>query len=176
MNSTLVRVLKKIADEYWVLSTPTGPILVTPLFISLHFDYLPSDVLSFSGYDFFQFIKNTLGEPESQLLCKIAVKTTSSFLLLDDPLDIFNQDIDDQELDRLKEELCFRMKNDKFLIKPGVLSGFHSLKEALKNKLHEETIHQKNKNRRSSNCLSTFLLSPLSSCQLQQYRISARHL
>ena len=34
MNSTLVRILKKIADEYWVLSTPTGQILVTPLTIS----------------------------------------------------------------------------------------------------------------------------------------------
>jgi hypothetical protein len=101
-------------------------------------------VLSFTGYDFFQFIKNTLGEPESQLLCKIAVRTTSSFLLLDDPLDIFNQDIDDQELDRLKEELCFKMKNDKFLIKPGVLAGFHSFKQALKNKLNEETKHHNN--------------------------------
>ena len=35
MNSTLVRVLKKIADEYWVLSTPTGQILVTPLLRSI---------------------------------------------------------------------------------------------------------------------------------------------
>ena len=48
------------------------------------------------------------------------------------------------------------MKNDKFLIKPGVLSGFHSLKEALKNKLNEET-KQQQQLPVSSSSVSSFL-------------------
>ncbi|CAF2711056.1 unnamed protein product [Rotaria sp. Silwood2] len=91
---------------------------------SYQFNYLPSNILTLSGYAFFQFIKNTLGEPEANLLSKISVKTKSSFLLIENPLDIFNEDIEDEELDKLKEQLCFKMKNDKLLIKPGVLSGW----------------------------------------------------
>lgn len=109
--------------------------------ISYHFDDLPSNVLSLSGYDFFQFIRSILGEPESKLLNKLSVKTTFSLLNIEDPLDIFNQDIDDEELDTLKEQLCFKMKNDKLLIKPGVRSGFFSLREALKEKLNQQVKH-----------------------------------
>jgi hypothetical protein len=112
---------------------------------SFRFDQLPSNVLSLSGYEFFQFIKNTLGEPEAHLLSKISVKTASSLLLVGDPLEIFNQDIDDDELDRLKEQLCFKTKNDRFLIKPGVLSGFQFLKDALKNKVDAQMKQPKKK-------------------------------
>jgi hypothetical protein len=102
--------------------------------ISYNFDYLPDSVLTLSGYDFNQFMKNTLGEPEAALLNKISVQTTSSFLITEDPLDIFNYDIDDEELEQLKEKLSFKLKNKKVLIKPGVISGFRSLREALKKK------------------------------------------
>ncbi|CAF4653297.1 unnamed protein product [Rotaria sp. Silwood2] len=115
---------------------------------SYQFDCLPSNILTLSGYDFFQFIKNTLGEPEVNLLSKISVKTTSSFLLIENPLDIFNEDIEDEELDKLKEQLCFKIKNDKLLIKPGVLSGFLSLKQALKDKLNLQLKHQNKKKKK----------------------------
>ena len=111
------------------------------MLISYHVDHLPPNVLMLSGYDLFQFIRTTLGEPEAKFLNKILVKTVSSFILIENPLDVFNQDIDDEELDTLKEQLCFKMKNDKFLIKPGVLSGFVSLKEALKEKLNQQPKH-----------------------------------
>ena len=65
---------------------------------SYHFDHLPSNVLTLSGYDIFQFIRTTLGESEANFLNKILVKTTSSFILIENLLDIFNQDIDDEEL------------------------------------------------------------------------------
>lgn len=125
---------------------------------SFQFDYLPSNVLSLSGYDFFEFIRNTLGEPEANLLCKISVKTTYSFLLIENPLDIFNEDVEDEELDKLKDQLCFKMKNEKYMIKPGVLAGFVSLKQALKDKLNQQ---QKSKNKRKkqqsdSNAPTTF--------------------
>ncbi|CAF3522955.1 unnamed protein product [Rotaria socialis] len=127
--------------------------------LSFQFDYLPSNVLTLSGYDFFQFIRNTLGEPEANLLCKISVRTTSSFLLIENPLDIFNEDIEDEELDKLKDQLCFKMKNDKLLIKPGVLAGFLSLRQALKDKLNEQ---QTSKNKRKKQ-LSTSNASSISS-------------
>ncbi|CAF3387997.1 unnamed protein product [Rotaria sp. Silwood1] len=119
--------------------------------ISYHFDHLSPNVLTLSGYDFFQFIRTTLGEPEANFLNKISVKTTSSFILIENSLDIFNQDIDDEELDTLKEQLCFKMKNDKFLIKPGVLSGFVSLKEALKEKLNQQIKPATKKKQQQSN-------------------------
>jgi hypothetical protein len=55
-------------------------------------------------------------------------------LVIEDPLDVFNYNIEDDELELLKDQLCFRLKNDKFMIKPGVVSGFRSLKEALRKK------------------------------------------
>jgi hypothetical protein len=59
-------------------------------------------------------------------------------LLLDDSLDIFNKDIDGEELDSIKGQLYFKLENEKFLIKPAVFSGFHSSKGALKSKLDEQ--------------------------------------
>jgi hypothetical protein len=59
-------------------------------------------------------------------------------LLLDDSLDIFNKYINDEEADFSKGQLCFKLQNEKFLIKPGFLSGFHSLKDALKSKWDEQ--------------------------------------
>ncbi|CAF1304645.1 unnamed protein product [Rotaria magnacalcarata] len=129
--------------------------------ISYHLDQLPSNVLSLSGYDFFQFIRTTLGEPEAKLLNKISVKTTSSLLLIEDPLDIFNQDIDDEELDTLKEQLCFKMKNDKFLIKPGVTYGFVSLKQALKENLNQQLKHSTKRKQQKQN-VNTSSISSLS--------------
>ena len=108
-------------------------------------NHLPTDVLTLSGYDFFQFIKSTLGELKANLLKKISVRATSSLLIIEDPLDVFNYNIEDDELDLLKDQLCFKLKNDKFMIKPGVVSGFRSLKEALKRKVNEETKQPKRK-------------------------------
>ncbi|CAF1305606.1 unnamed protein product [Rotaria sordida] len=87
---------------------------------SFSFDYLPADVLSLSGYDFFLLIKTVLGEPEANLLNKISIKSTTSLIQTEDPLDIFNYDIDDEELEKLKEELSFKLKNKKFVLKPGI--------------------------------------------------------
>ncbi len=98
-------------------------------------DYLPESALTLSGYDFNQFIRNTLGEPEADLLNKISIQTTSSFLMTEDPLDIFNCDIEDKELEQLKGKFSFKLKNKKVLIKSGMISGFCSLREALKKKL-----------------------------------------
>ena len=75
---------------------------------SFTYNHLPSDVLTLSGYDFFQFIKSTLGEPEANLLKKISVRAMSSLLVIEDPLDVFNYNIDDDELELLKDQLCFR--------------------------------------------------------------------
>lgn len=75
---------------------------------SFTFDYyLPANVLTLTGYDFFQFIKTTLGEPEANLWKKISVKSTSSLLLTEDPFDIFNCEIEDDELESIKGSIVF---------------------------------------------------------------------
>jgi len=43
----------------------------------------------------------------------MSIRTTSSFLTIEDPLDIFNHDIDDEELEKIKSKLCFKLKNKK---------------------------------------------------------------
>ncbi|UJR07006.1 hypothetical protein I4U23_011295 [Adineta vaga] len=121
---------------------------------SYDFDYLPENVLALSGYDFFQFIKSTLGEPEANLLQKISVKTTSSLLLTENPFDIFNCDIDDDELTTLKNQLSFKLKNDKYMIKPGVIAGFRSLNDALKRRVDEQATKSKRKKKQQSQQLS----------------------
>jgi hypothetical protein len=64
-------------------------------------------------------------------------------LLLNDSLDIFNKDIDDEELDYIKGQLCFKPDIETFLIKPGGISGFNSLRDALKSKLDEQVKQSK---------------------------------
>ena len=109
------------------------------------FDYLPANVLAFSGYEFFQFIKSTLGEPEAKLLKKLSINTTLSFLINQDPLDIFNFDIEDEELEKLKDDMSFKLKNQKLMIKPGVVSGLRSLRDALKKRADEQSTKRKRK-------------------------------
>ncbi|CAF4262446.1 unnamed protein product, partial [Rotaria magnacalcarata] len=75
--------------------------------------------------------------PEANLLNKISVKSTTSLIQTEDPFDIFNYDIDDEDLEKLK--------NEKILIKPGVISGFWSLKDALKRKVNEQSAQPKRK-------------------------------
>ena len=45
-------------------------------------DYLPVNVLTLSGYDFYQFSKTTLGEPEANLLKKYLLKQQRRYYLL----------------------------------------------------------------------------------------------
>ena len=125
--------------------------------------FLPPNVLTLSAYHFPQFIRNTLGELEANLLRKISVKTTSSLLLVENPLDIFNKDIEDEELEKLKDQLCFKMKNEKLLLAPGVLAGFLSLKQALKDKLNpEQTSKSKRRKQQSDSNVSSISSSMLS--------------
>lgn len=126
--------------------------------ISHNFDYLPSKVLTFTGHEFYQLIKGTLGEPEANLLNKISVKSTSSFLAIEDPLEIFKYDIVDQDLEQLQDQLCFKLKNGKLLIKPGVISGFRSLKDTLQKRFNDQSTKSK-KNQRKPQLLNMNLSS-----------------
>ncbi len=74
-------------------------------------------------------------EAEANLLNKISVKTASSLLLTEDSLDIFNYDIEDEELEKLKDQFSFKLKSQTFLIKPEVMSEFRSLIDVLKKML-----------------------------------------
>ncbi|CAF3422330.1 unnamed protein product, partial [Rotaria sp. Silwood2] len=77
------------------------------------------------------------------LLNKISIKSTTCLIQTEDPLDIFNYDIDDEELEMLKNELSFTLKNKKFMLKPGVIAGFRSLKDVLKKKINEQLTKSK---------------------------------
>ena len=127
------------------------------------FDYLPPKVLTFTGHDFYQFMKSTLGEPEANLLNKISIKSTSSFLATEDPLEIFKYDIVDEDLEKLQDQLCFKLKNDKLLIKPGVVSGFRSLRDALQKRIDDQSAISKKKKNQQQHQLSDVNLSTVNS-------------
>mgnify|MGYP006892790318 FL=1 len=97
---------------------------------SFNFDYLPDNVL------------------------------TLSFLVNEDSFDIFKYDIEDNELDALKAQLSFKLKNETFILKPGIVAGFKSLREALKRKANEQSAQTKKKRKRLfiTNSSSTPLL------------------
>ncbi len=95
----------------------------------------------------------------------ISVKTTYSFLLIENPLDIFNEDVEDEELDKLKDQLCFKLKNDKYMIKPGVLAGFLSLKQALKDKLNQQKKSKTKRKKHESDSNAPTVLSSVLSTQ-----------
>ena len=129
---------------------------------SFNFDYLPADAFSLSGYDFLKLIKTVLGKPEARLLNKILIKSATCLIQTEDPLDIFNYDIDDEELEMLRDELSFKLKTKKFMLKPGLIAGFRSLKDALKQKVNEQSTKSKGRKQQlfSTNASSIYSLVP----------------
>ena len=115
---------------------------------------LPDSVLTLSGYDFDQLIRNILGDPEADLLKKMSIQTTASFLSIEDPLEIFNHEIDDEDVEKLKHKLCFKLKNKSFIIKPGVISGFRTLREALIKKADKHIAQSKSQRKQRQNLSS----------------------
>ena len=78
------------------------------MWTSYKIDYPPENVLSLSGYEFSTFSKAILRKPEADILEIISVKTTSSFLLTENLLDIFNYEVDQVGISQLQiDNLCF---------------------------------------------------------------------
>ncbi|CAF4947978.1 unnamed protein product, partial [Rotaria sp. Silwood1] len=82
---------------------------------------LPDDVLSYTDQRFYDFVESFLGKLHSRLLAQLHISSVPCFLLTENPCAIFNMDIDDEILEKLSKEICVKLKNNQFIVKPEKL-------------------------------------------------------
>ncbi|CAF3692164.1 unnamed protein product [Rotaria socialis] len=80
---------------------------------------LPSNVLTLVDDMFYEFVEQHLGVYQSLLLKTQQINSVPCFLLINDPCDILNLNINDDDLNILKRKICFILSNGSFIVKPG---------------------------------------------------------
>jgi hypothetical protein len=68
---------------------------------------LPVNVLNLIDQQFYSFVQERLGECQSELLKIQQINSVPCFLLTDDPCQVLNLNIDDNEVKLLKKQICF---------------------------------------------------------------------
>ncbi|CAF1509223.1 unnamed protein product, partial [Rotaria sp. Silwood1] len=119
---------------------------------------LSPSVLYLTDDDFYDFIKKQLGYHQSRLLEIQKISCTSVFLMTDDICDALELDIDCKELNDLKEELCFKLKDGSFIVRPGIKNSFGCLKTVMM-KLTEDKLKEQSKRKNPSTTTRTDLVS-----------------
>ena len=99
---------------------------------------LPPDVLTLIDDQFYDFVQGRLGEYQSSLLKLQEINSVPCFLLTDDPCQVLNLNIDDNEVKLLKRHVCFSLSDGSFVVKPGVRTGFKCLRDILTKKTEEK--------------------------------------
>jgi len=92
---------------------------------------LPTNVLTLVDDNFYDFVEQRLGVFQSMLLKIQHINSVPCFLLTDDPCDILNLNADDNDLNVLRQQICFPLLDGSFVIKPGVRNGFKCLRDLL---------------------------------------------
>ena len=72
---------------------------------------LPPDVLTLIDDQFYDFVQGRLGEYQSSLLKLQEINSVPCFLLTDDPCQVLNLNIDDNEVKLLKKHVCFLLSD-----------------------------------------------------------------
>src|ERR1700722_15822356 len=100
---------------------------------NIYFDVerLPPDILSYVDDQFYDLAKAYLGQGRSDLLKIQEINSVPCFLMTDDVSEILHMDIDCDELMNIKKNLCFKLKDGSFMVKPGIDIGFKCFKEIL---------------------------------------------
>ena len=99
---------------------------------------LPVNVLTLIDQQFYSFVQERLGECQSELLKIQQINSVPCFLLTDDPCQVLNLNIDDNEVKLLKKQICFLLSDGSFVVKPGVKNGFKCLRDILTKKTEEK--------------------------------------
>ncbi|CAF0975179.1 unnamed protein product [Didymodactylos carnosus] len=116
-------------------------------------DKLSSNALSFTDQQFYDLVKDLLGGSQAKLLAYQHINSVPCFLMSDDVCDILNYDIDDPELDEIREEICFKLKSGQYMVKGGIKTSFSCLKEYLLKKTEEKLNEPKKKRKTQSQSL-----------------------
>ncbi len=99
---------------------------------TFHLYHLTDDVLLLSNDNFYNFVVQVCGKVEAELLQiqgitnpQSLVRSTNLFSILE---------VDCEEVDKLKQNVCFQSKNGNHIIRQGVKLNLDNLYDALKEK------------------------------------------
>ncbi|CAF3441905.1 unnamed protein product [Rotaria socialis] len=98
---------------------------------------LPTNVLTLVDDTFYDFVERRLGMYQSLLLKIQQINSVPCFLLTNDPCEVLNLNIDDDDLNVLKRKICFPLSDGSFIVKPGFKTGFICLRDLLSKKTEE---------------------------------------
>jgi hypothetical protein len=96
---------------------------------------LPSDILSLQGYDFFKVVERLTSETVVDLIRIQAIRNVRVFMLVPDITAVLK--IDSVELDLIKSQVCFRLKNNNYIVKAGIEASLRYLRELFAKKINE---------------------------------------
>lgn len=108
-------------------------------FLTLNDADLPPDLFSLTDNHFYQFVRKRLGDYQARLIEIQRISCMSVFLMTDDICGILEIDVEGDEFNDLKNDLCFRLRDGSFLVKPGIRSSFECLKKLILKKAEERT-------------------------------------
>jgi hypothetical protein len=95
---------------------------------------LPVNVLTLVDNNFYEFVEQHLGVYQSLLLKIQQINSVPCFLLTNDPCEILNFNINDDDLNVLKTKICFPLSDGSFIVKSGIKTGFLCLRDLLSRK------------------------------------------
>ena len=136
---------------------------MTPRRIFVDTTVLPSDVFTYHDDDFYNLISQLAGPDETALFKLQGIRTVNSFLRTSNIFDIFN--IDAEEINDIKKQICFILGSDGYIIKPGIKSSIEYLRDLFGKKQDEIAKNANSKHWNISNVSSTTITTPDSSLQ-----------
>ena len=111
---------------------------------------LPLDILNYRDDEFYSIVNRLTGSEETELLRIQSIRSVNSFLRIINIFDVLN--IDSEEINRIKKDVCFILNDNTYVIKPGIKASMDYLHDLFFRKQREIS---KNLNREYFNTSNT---------------------
>ncbi|CAF1353382.1 unnamed protein product [Didymodactylos carnosus] len=111
----------------------------------------PDEVLFYANDSFYKFVEQCLGTDEMELIKIQGIKNTRTLIHLPNVLDVLK--VECEALDDIQTRVCFKLKDNTYMVKPGVVAGVEDFVEALRAKDKEylkKTEQQQKKSKRKT--------------------------
>lgn len=109
---------------------------------------LPDNVLSYIDKQFYDLVQELTSPNEAKILKIQLINSINSFVLTKNLLEFIN--FDNADVQELKDQICFKLSNNTFVIKPGVTSNLQYLTNLFNKKIDENQKLVKKRKRVSS--------------------------
>ncbi|CAF1200566.1 unnamed protein product [Didymodactylos carnosus] len=83
-------------------------------------------------------VRDLLGCLHARLLQFRHIDSVPCFLLTHDVCDVLKVEIDDTELDAIRDEICYKLKSGGYVVKDGIQTSFRCFKEFLLKKTDQK--------------------------------------